>query len=238
MFNKGKRPRMGIILLAIFLFLFGPGFAVTAAQASWGREGSFRGGGSFRSGAAFHGGGGHWQGSGRSTSAGHFERFNNSGWGGFRPADRSFSRFSFRHSRNVFSFYFGGYDYFYDDGLFYLDEPYGYTVVPAPIGAIVYDLPAGYREVVINGVLYYVYDGAYYIPAENGYRVVSPPAAMASLSASANASQDSFTLSVPDSRGGYTAVTLRRSGQGFIGPQGEYYERFPGVEQLRLMYGK
>lgn len=47
-----------------------------------------------------------------------------------------------------------------------------------------------------------------------------------------------FTVNVPNPRGNYTAVTLKRSGAGFIGPQGEYYTEFPSVEQLRAMYAK
>jgi len=34
---------------------------------------------------------------------------------------------------------------------------------------------------------------------------------------------DSFTINIPNDNGGYTAVTLRKSGNGFIGPQGEFY---------------
>jgi hypothetical protein len=50
--------------------------------------------------------------------------------------------------------------------------------------------------------------------------------------------QDSFTVNIPNNRGGYTAVILRKSGNGFIGPQGEFYPDFPKVEQLKLMYAK
>ena len=34
------------------------------------------------------------------------------------------------------------------------------------------------------------------------------------------------------------AVTLKRSGNGFVGPQGEYYADNPTVEQLKVLYGK
>jgi hypothetical protein len=49
---------------------------------------------------------------------------------------------------------------------------------------------------------------------------------------------DSFTINIPNSKGGYTAVTLKKSGNGYIGPQGEYYTVFPKVSQLEVMYGK
>src|ERR1039457_6290992 len=51
-------------------------------------------------------------------------------------------------------------------------------------------------------------------------------------------SGDSVTVNVPNSNGGYTAVVLRRSGNGYVGPQGEYYDQVPSTEQLQAMYGK
>ena len=44
------------------------------------------------------------------------------------------------------------------------------------------------------------------------------------------------TINIPNTRGGYTAVALKRSGNGFIGPQGEYYSDNPTVEQLKTLY--
>jgi hypothetical protein len=51
-------------------------------------------------------------------------------------------------------------------------------------------------------------------------------------------SGDSVTVNVPNSNGGYTAVVLKRSGNGFVGPQGEYYDQVPSTEQLQAMYGR
>jgi len=48
---------------------------------------------------------------------------------------------------------------------------------------------------------------------------------------------DVFTVNIPNGRGGYTAIVIRRSGNGFIGPQGEYYPEFPRVFQLKIIYG-
>ena len=50
--------------------------------------------------------------------------------------------------------------------------------------------------------------------------------------------QDSVTVNVPNNNGTYTAVVLRKSGDGFVGPQGEYYTQLPTTDQLRVMYGK
>ncbi|HPS20492.1 MAG TPA: hypothetical protein PKY78_05850 [Candidatus Omnitrophota bacterium] len=50
--------------------------------------------------------------------------------------------------------------------------------------------------------------------------------------------QSSFTVNVPNSKGSYTAVEIKKSGKGYVGPQGEYYAEFPSVEQLKAMYAK
>jgi hypothetical protein len=49
---------------------------------------------------------------------------------------------------------------------------------------------------------------------------------------------DDITLNIPNSKGGYTSVLLKRSGKGFTGPQGEFYSEFPRVSQLKVMYGQ
>jgi len=49
---------------------------------------------------------------------------------------------------------------------------------------------------------------------------------------------DSVTVNVPNSNGGYTAVVLKRSGNGYVGPQGEYYDQIPTTAQLQAMYGR
>ena len=51
-------------------------------------------------------------------------------------------------------------------------------------------------------------------------------------------SLDSFTVNIPNDKGGYTAVIIKKSGNGFTGPQGEFYPKFPTVAQLKVMYGK
>ncbi|MBF0511623.1 MAG: glycine zipper 2TM domain-containing protein [Candidatus Omnitrophica bacterium] len=49
---------------------------------------------------------------------------------------------------------------------------------------------------------------------------------------------DTVTVNVPDRTGGYTSVVLKRSGNGYVGPQGEYYNQVPSTAQLQAMYGK
>ncbi|MEI6438411.1 MAG: glycine zipper 2TM domain-containing protein [Candidatus Omnitrophota bacterium] len=71
------------------------------------------------------------------------------------------------------------------------------------------------------------------IPSDHA-TTVRPQAAISPVPVAAEA----FTVSVPNSQSGYTQVVIRRSGNGFIGPQGEFYSEFPKIEQLRVMYGK
>ena len=117
--------------------------------------------------------------------------------------------------------------------------------------AVVNPIPVHYQTVYVNGVSYYVNNGNYYLYDGYGYQLVSPPvtvvqpapvlaaapAQVTSVSATPE-TENSFTLNIPNDQGGYTAVTIRRSGNGFIGPQGEFYSEFPKVSQLKLMYAK
>ena len=47
---------------------------------------------------------------------------------------------------------------------------------------------------------------------------------------------DSFTVNIPNAQGGYTAVVIQKTANGYLGPQGEYYPSFPSVAQLQVMY--
>ena len=73
-----------------------------------------------------------------------------------------------------YPFYFGGYPYYYNQGLFY--QPYangGYQVVAPPVGAEIPNLPEGAQEIVIDGNQFFQKDGIYYQPItdESGRRV-------------------------------------------------------------------
>lgn len=70
--------------------------------------------------------------------------------------------------------------------------------------------------------------------------IVAQPAGVvvAQTPVSITYSGDTVTINVPNSSGGYTAVVLKRSGNGYVGPQGEYYEQVPSTAQLQAMYGK
>jgi len=65
-----------------------------------------------------------------------------------------------------------------------------------------------------------------------------PPAEVVVTQPSTTYSGDTVTVNVANSSGGYTAVVLKRSGNGYVGPQGEYYDQVPTTDQLQAMYGR
>jgi hypothetical protein len=101
----------------------------------------------------------------------------------------------------------------------------------------------------------YYYSAPYYPPADDvlvsppvySYQTVEPPVTViqqpvtivqpATISTPEVGGADSFTINIPNNNGGYTAVTLKRSGNGYIGPQVEFYPEFPKVSHLQVIYG-
>ncbi len=159
----------------------------------------------------------------------------------------------------------GGSRYYYCEGVFYRRTAREYIVIAPPSGAVVQELPDSYQPVVINGNTYFTADGIYYQYTQQGYVVVPPPVVTRTIIVqqpqpvvvaqpapvpvpapvqvpvsvpAAPSPNDTFTVNIPNSQGGYTAVTIKRSGNGFAGPQGEFYAEFPKVEQLKAMYVK
>ncbi len=120
--------------------------------------------------------------------------------------------------------------------------------VGMPIGTFVEVLPYGYSTVIIDGYPYYYYGNIYYRAIPDGYVVVPAPVAgsdqQAASATSPTASQTTdksgkkITINIPDSHGGFTPVTLKKFKTGYIGPQGEFYEGKPSVEQLKVLYGE
>ena len=46
------------------------------------------------------------------------------------------------------------------------------------------------------------------------------------------------TVGIPSAKGGEVSVILKKYGDGFLGPRGEFYPEFPKLELLRNLYGK
>ena len=126
--------------------------------------------------------------------------------------------------------------YYYRDGRWYQHGWFGFDFLVSAlvVGAIIDALPPQHTTVVVQGTPYYYGDSRYYRQEPNGgYVVVSPPV----LPTLPVQTQDTVTINIPNSRGGYTPVVLRRAGYGYLGPQGEYYADSPTVDQLRALYG-
>lgn len=140
----------------------------------------------------------------------------------------------------------GGGHHYYREGRWYRHGWLWFdtTVTTLAIGALVDNLPPRHTTVVYNRTPYYYCDGYYYRPySYGGYVVVSPPVVAQPVvvaeqpKIAAVQAPDIITINIPNSRGAYMPVMLRRSGNGYIGPQGEYYSRHPTVEQLKILYG-
>jgi len=156
-----------------------------------------------------------------------------------------------------FTVWVEGRRYYYYDGLYYTYVGAGdYVIVNPPLGAYVAAIPPDFQPMIINGRTYYANNGVYYILTPHGYRVVEQPVvyvqpqpvvvqppqqvvvAQPVVVAPPVVAQDMFSVNVPNKSGGYTAVVIKKSGNGYQGPQGEFYADFPKVEQLKAMYTK
>lgn len=128
-------------------------------------------------------------------------------------------------------------------GRFYRPAPFGFFVVPPPMGAFVTFVPMGHRIVMVGGINYYFYEGIYYQPVPSGYVVVPAPVETSTTvlyspePKTEGASADTIIINVPNSNGSYTPVALIKQKNGYIGPQGEYYPGHPTMEQLKALYG-
>ena len=130
--------------------------------------------------------------------------------------------------------------YYYRGGRFYRPGffGFGFFVVRPPIGVIIRFLPASYRTIGVAGVPYYYYEDIYYRPCPSGYIVVPAPVVSPNVvMPPKNLAGETVTINLPNSNGSYTAVILVKRGNGYVGPQGEYYPKHPTVEQLRTLYG-
>lgn len=124
---------------------------------------------------------------------------------------------------------------------YYYQEPYYY-----PPAQTVLVSPPVYQPVIVNGTTYYLNNGTYYIYNGYGYQAVPAPVQTIGVieppvvvdNQAQVLAEGSFTINIPNDKGGYTAVTLRKSGNGFTGPQGEFYPEFPTVSKLKVVYGK
>ena len=89
--------------------------------------------------------------------------------------DRHYRRMHFNRHDHHRRIKHRGQNYYYQHGYFYRGGPYGYFLVNAPIGAVVWSLGFGFDTIWIGGSAYYHYGGTYYQRAPAGYVVVEQP---------------------------------------------------------------
>jgi len=154
--------------------------------------------------------------------------------------------------------------YYFHGGRFYHPSRFWYdvAVLTPPIGVVIEALPFGYTSFMVGDDPYYYYQGSYFRPCPSGYIVVPVPApavvaeepqaavenkaqpaapaaqAPAPAQSAKQVSGDSVVINVPDKNGGYYPVVLVKRGNGYVGPQGEFYAGHPTVDQLKVLYGK
>ena len=152
--------------------------------------------------------------------------------------------------------------YYLINGVTYMRTAYGYQVVPMPsvlvprmatMAAPVTVMTAQPQTTIINvpapstpppppPVMNVPVPTPMPMPGKAPYVAPAPAPVVAAentpAAEAAGMTNDTYVINIPNAKGSYTPVSIRRSGNGFVGPQGEFYTEFPRVEQLKLMYGK
>ncbi|MBP7216540.1 MAG: hypothetical protein KBA46_04570 [Candidatus Omnitrophica bacterium] len=95
-------------------------------------------------------------------------------------------------------------------------------------GVVVRSLPFGHASIVTGGRRYYRHGHVYYTQCPTGYVVVPPPQEVYGQTS---------TVTIANTNGSYTTITLTKHGSGYLGPQGEYYPQHPTIAQLKALYG-
>jgi len=142
--------------------------------------------------------------------------------------------------------------YYLINGVTYMKTAYGFQVVPMPSvlvpRVVTTPAPALSQTTIINMPAPSTppppppvvnVPAPTYAPQPAPAPIVTPVAVENTPAAdAAGMTNDVFVINIPNAKGTYTPVAIKRSGTGFTGPQGEFYTEFPRVEQLKLMYGK
>lgn len=143
-----------------------------------------------------------------------------------------------------------GIPYYYYGYTYYAPSPNGYVVVQPPVAAASVIAPP-----VITPLAAAVAPAPAPISAMPAAApsMTAPQAAPQQVPAPSQAAQaaapdeddkptsdgdNKFDIYIPNNNGSYTLVTLMKTDKGFLGPQGEFYEDHPTVEQLRKRYNK
>lgn len=142
----------------------------------------------------------------------------------------------------------GGAPYVYRQGRLWHKGKRGTMRFRPPRKRFLRVLPRGAVRVVINGVPHFRIGAVFCLPVVGGYVRVDTPVRYEDpvvISAPASSREralvrgtENVTVMILNSNGSKTPVVLDRGDGGtWIGPKGEIYDRFPGVEQLESAYG-
>lgn len=129
--------------------------------------------------------------------------------------------------------------YYYYGYTYYTTAPGGYVVATPPAAA---PLPQVFMPPVsVAAAPVAAPVAAAPVPAAP---VLAPPqsappqAALYASEKDVNANRDIYDIFIPNGNGSFTSVSLRKTEKGFMGPQGEFYEDHPTIEQLKERYTK
>ncbi|MFA6599913.1 MAG: DUF6515 family protein [Candidatus Omnitrophota bacterium] len=129
-----------------------------------------------------------------------------------------------------------GTPYYYYGYTYYAPAPGGYAVVgPPAVTAFPAPIPT---TTVVAPVTQTVMAAAPVMQQPVAVASTAPirPALYPSKEEELN--RDVYEIYIPNGNGSFTQVTLRKTEKGFLGPQGEFYEDHPTIDQLRERYAK
>jgi hypothetical protein len=154
----GYAPRPGIGARGNYGYAQRPGVSANgyAPRVGYTPRGYTSGGGGYRTSPSIgYGRGGYW-------GNHNYYHYNHGYYGSYYLPRIGFSCSVLPYG--YYPFYWGDYEYFYSDGLYYQYQNNQYTVVEPPVGAEVASLPDKAQSIVINGQQYYELNGVYYQP--------------------------------------------------------------------------
>jgi hypothetical protein len=126
--------------------------------------------------------------------------------------------------------FINGMPYYYYGYTYYTMAPGGYVVAAPP--AVPMAPPA------VAPVAYPAPQVAAPQTAPQAAPAPVAPAPASSPSSVEGDNPDTFEIHIPNGDGSFTLVTLKKTEKGFLGPQGEFYQDHPTVDQLKERYVK
>lgn len=146
--------------------------------------------------------------------------------------------------------------FFYQNGSYYSPVNNNEAIlVNPPYGMNVSYIPRGHMKYQANGQEYFIYNNVSYVESPNGgYTIVETPPTAPKMhkqqglvnSDPANNKYNEYqyksakdlAVQIPNGDGTFTTVPIEKTDKGYKGPQGEEYENFPSINDLKDRYGQ